>query len=134
MVALVRRWGTMWDVRQRFERMPECPTCSAQLLRTHRNRLQKIVYSHVFVCPRCGTQVTQRHLRFGGEPLFSRYTRCSRCGTFQVKVVPKRDYIDPVSKSLFSRLQWFLRAPLHKCNACRLQYYDWRPLRPESDR
>ena len=113
--------------------MPDCPNCATHLVRTHRTPLQKIVYSHVFECPHCDTRVRQTHswFRLGDiGPLISRYTRCVRCGTFRVNRVAKRDWIDPVSNDVFGRLQWVFGAPLNKCNACRLQYYDWRPVKP----
>ena len=58
--------------------------------------------------------------------LFSPYTHCVRCGTISVTRAAKRDRIDSVSRNILSRIQHLLGAPLNKCAACRLQYYDWR--------
>ena len=98
-------------------------------MRTHRKRLEKLVYSDVFRCSKCGYQARQpypsiRKINVGF--VFSRYTHCVRCGTIYVKRVGKRDRVDSVSTNIFSRVQHVLAAPLNKCIACRLQYYDWR--------
>jgi hypothetical protein len=99
--------------------------------------LQKLFYSELSQCSKCGLRVKQPHpllrtltLRF----LFSRYTQCVRCGTFHVQRSRKRDRIDSLSKTLYSLIQHILGAPLNKCVACRLQYYDWRrPWAPASE-
>lgn len=106
-----------------------CPNCSKHLTRTHRTRLEKLVYSEVFRCSKCSYQTRQPYLfirRINYGFVFSRYTHCVRCGTIYVKRVGKRDSVDSVSTNIFSRVQHILAAPLNKCSACRLQYYDWR--------
>jgi hypothetical protein len=106
-------------------------------MRTHRTRLEKLVYSDVFRCSKCSFQARQPHLfirkmNFGF--LLSRYTHCVHCGTIYVTRVNRRDRIDSVSKNILSRIQHALGAPLNKCVACRLQYYDWRrPWAPTSE-
>jgi hypothetical protein len=42
----------------------------------------------------------------------------------------KHDRIDTVSNHPLSRLMQITGAPLNRCFACRVQYYDWRPLAP----
>jgi hypothetical protein len=64
-----------------------------------------------------------------GEFFFSFYTRCVRCATDNVRPLTKRDHIDPVTKNLLGLFQHLFGAPLKHCEGCRLQYYDWRPVR-----
>jgi hypothetical protein len=61
--------------------------------------------------------------------LFSRYSHCIQCGSKKVKRLAQRDRIDGLSKHPLSVLLGLTFAPLNHCNACRLQYHDWR--RPE---
>jgi len=65
--------------------------------------------------------------------VFSRHSRCLKCGkTERVSRLAKRDYIDGFSKSPLSLLQGVMGAPINRCSACRLQYYDWRGPSPEA--
>ena len=92
-------------------------------MRTHRKRLEKLVYSEVFRCSKCGYQTRQPRPFIGKINIgfiFSRYTHCVRCGTLHITRVSKRDHVDSVSKHVFSRVQHVLAAPLNKCIACRL--------------
>jgi len=106
--------------------------------RAHRTALEKLVYSGVFSFDNCKARVGSCHpvvlaqivrLRF----VFSRHTRCLKCGkTERVRRLAKRDYIDGFSKSPLSWVQKLLGAPINRCSACRLQYYDWRRPSPEA--
>jgi hypothetical protein len=60
--------------------------------------------------------------------VFSLHTRCVRCTNVDIR--NKRDYVDPLTKSPLGLIQRLLHAPIKHCNRCRLQYYDWRPVRP----
>ena len=108
------------------------------MARTHRKRLEKVVYSDAFVCVRCGVRVgclyaILRDAKIQFECLFSRYSRCLRCGkTEQVSRLEKRDYIDRFAKHPLSWVQRVMGAPISRCSACRLQYYDWRRPGPEA--
>ena len=104
------------------------------MARRPRARLEKTVYSSVYVCPRCNLRLGLHHrflfrqlvrVRF----LFSLYSCCVRCGSYAVHALAQRDYVDAVSRSPLGAFQALLGAPLKKCPACRLQYYDWRPVR-----
>lgn len=59
--------------------------------------------------------------------VFSRYTRCVECGNYEVRRMASLDRVDGLSKSVFSLMFRLTGGQLHKCDACRLQYYDWRP-------
>jgi hypothetical protein len=63
--------------------------------------------------------------------LFSRHTVCVRCGTSRVQRLSRRDSVDSTSRHPFSALMRLFGAPLNRCQACRLQFYDWRPIRHE---
>ena len=55
------------------------------MARTHRKRLEKLVYSDVFLCVRCGVRVGWpyaflRESKIQLQCVFSRHSRCLRCG------------------------------------------------------
>ena len=112
--------------------MPLCPNCGRDLTRRHRSLFQKVVYSDVFECRKSGLRprVVHRFVRVNATYFFSRYTHCVRCGTARVHRSAKADRIDSVSKHVVSMVQRMSGAPVYRCVACRLQYYDWRPPPP----
>ncbi len=112
--------------------MAHCPSCGRHLMRTHRRPLEKLIYSDTFRCPKCDRRVRRLHQPVDATLtfFFSRYTHCIRCGAPGVYRMAKRDRVDSVSKKLASQLFHLTGAPLNKCPACRLQYYDWRPIDP----
>jgi hypothetical protein len=101
-------------------------------MRTHRTPLERLIYSDVFRCRKCDlrTKRVHRALRVNSTFFFSRHTHCIRCGTPNVQRIHKRDRVDTFSRHPASRLLHLTGAPINKCAACRLQYYDWRPPLP----
>ena len=93
-----------------------------------------MIYTNVFRCTNCGYRLgwLRLFLRVNYKFVFSRYTHCIKCGTAYIQRSSKRDRIDSVSKNVLSRILFFSGAPVNKCIACRLQYYDWRPPRPDA--
>jgi hypothetical protein len=115
--------------------MPECRECGAALRRTHRTALQKVIFRETFKCPRCLRRDKLLYLILEGPSRWfqsarsfylSRYTSCIRCGNVDVRRVAKLDLVGSQSKHVWSLLFRLAGAPLNKCDACRLQYYDWR--------
>ena len=111
--------------------MPDCPHCGRHLNRRHRTLLEKLVFADVLVCQKC-----QRPYRLGylstqtlRDFVFSRQTHCVKCGSDGVRRLVRRDPIDSVSKHPLSLLFRLTGAPRNKCDACRLQDFDWRPVR-----
>ena len=98
------------------------------MTRTHRTRVQKLLYSDVFRCTKCGRRLNRKHIRRSVMLIFafSRYSHCIRCGTPNVVRLSKRDRVDSVSRHPASLLFGLTGAPLNKCPHCRLQYRDWR--------
>ena len=112
--------------------MPQCPDCGRRLERVHRNRAQKLLFSEIVRCHHCGRRISRFHgpLTTTAQFVSSPYTRCIQCGTHNVRRLTKRDRIDWLSKHPLSWLFRLTGAPLNKCDRCRLQYYDWRWVRP----
>ena len=94
--------------------------------------MQRLWIAELFRCPKCGYQARRVHrfLRLNTSFLFSRYSHCPRCGSGDVHRSSKRDHIDSFSKNVLTVLQGVFDAPINKCPACRLQFYDWRRPRP----
>jgi predicted RNA-binding Zn-ribbon protein involved in translation (DUF1610 family) len=115
--------------------MMECPRCGRELKRIRRTALQRFFFSDAFACHKCGyrTRRVYPFVRVNAKYLFSRHTHCIKCGTARVYRLSKRDRVDSMSKHVFSLLQQVTLAPVNKCLACRLQYYDWRPPEPRSE-
>ena len=63
----------------------------------------------------------------------SHQSACPQCLRLDVHPVTTPDRIDSISTHPLSRLQRWTGAPLTKCKACRLQFYDWRPVRAAAD-
>ena len=102
-------------------------------MRAHRSAAQKLLYSDAFGCSRCDFRTARLHtgLSIRLTFYFSRFTHCIRCGSSRIEKLSKRDRIDSVSKHPASRLFHITGAPIKKCPACRLQFYDWRPPVPD---
>jgi hypothetical protein len=104
------------------------------MARTRRTLLQRILYTNVYACPRCEVHLGWYYRGFFRQIvywrfIFSRYSRCVSCGSYGIHRIDRRDPIDSMSRNPLGRLQFLLGAPVKKCPACRLQYYDWRPAR-----
>jgi uncharacterized Zn finger protein len=114
--------------------MPSCPNCGTDLTRRHRTLPQKLVYSDAFQCRKCGLRrrIVHQVLRVNATFFLSRYTHCIRCGTPRVHRSAKADRIDSMSHHVVSLIQRLSGAPVNRCIACRLQYYDWRPPPPRA--
>ena len=108
----------MSPVRQESD--ANAPDCLAAHLPLGSTRLPELRLQNSSV-----PAVHPRHL-----PLFSRCSHCIRCGSSRVHRLTKRDRVDAMSRHVFSLIQLLTFAPLNKCVACRLQYYDWRPPNP----
>jgi hypothetical protein len=93
--------------------------------------LEKLVYSEAFQCLHCRQSVYRRRriLQFPGSFAGSWFTRCPQCARTEVMRARNVDRIDRTSGHVLSQVQRWLGAPLYKCRACRLQYYDWRGRR-----
>lgn len=61
--------------------------------------------------------------------LLSFHSCCPKCGNVDLKILNERDGVDEMSSNPLSFIQRFLGAPLHWCQFCRLQFYDYRPRR-----
>lgn len=109
-----------------------CPRCGGPLVREPRTSLQRLYLRRLDECRKCHRQVRTHRVPLGKASLFlfSRYTHCIQCGTPKVRRLPKRDQIDAVSKHPLSLLFALTAAPSVHCNACRLQYHDWRQPEP----
>jgi predicted RNA-binding Zn-ribbon protein involved in translation (DUF1610 family) len=110
--------------------MPPCPTCGRSLIRRHRTWFERMFYAEAFRCRHCERPVRRFHrsLSVNATFLLSRHTHCPKCGTANVHRTAKRDKVDSFSRHPASRVFHVIGAPISKCPACRLQYFDWRPV------
>jgi hypothetical protein len=99
------------------------------MMRVHRNTFEKIIYSNAFQCDQCGRRSRRLRtpLRVKFTYLFSLHTHCLRCGSGTVERSQQRQRLDSISRSPFSAIQRLIGAPMKRCLACRLTYFDWRP-------
>jgi DNA-directed RNA polymerase subunit RPC12/RpoP len=104
-----------------------CPHCQKRLLHVHRRLYEKLFYSDIYICSSCGRRVGAR--RASQLFLFSTHARCIQCGSFAVARLVKPDTVDPFTRNPLGRVQRFLGAPVYRCRPCRVQFYEWRPLR-----
>jgi hypothetical protein len=108
--------------------MPECSGCGQHAVRVHRTLWERLVYADAYRCSACGLRARRmrRSLQVRLTFWFSRHTHCIRCGSAAIERPRKRDRVDAVSGNVLSRLQRLTGAPLNRCGACRVRYYDWR--------
>ena len=105
--------------------------CGGHAIRVRRSFWQKFWYRSVYRCEDCGKLVARK----AAQPMFSAWSTCPRCGTRELRIRRKRDHVDSMSNGIFNRLQGLVGAPLHHCEFCRFQFYDFRPValkRPKS--
>jgi hypothetical protein len=109
-----------------------CPHCKKHLSRVHRRQWERFLYSDIYVCNGCARRVGSfyRPLYIHGRFLFSRYSRCIQCGSEDVQRLKKRDKVDSFATHPLAWVQLLLGAPVNRCGACRLQFFDWRKPRP----
>lgn len=111
---------------------PICPDCAREMKRVPRTFFQRLMYSGMYGCPECNSRLAWYHPFLHRQIVawrfvFSVHSHCVCCGTEDVRTLWTRDPVDPLSKQMLGRVQWLLGAPLKRCPACRVQYYDWRP-------
>jgi hypothetical protein len=108
-----------------------CPRCGGRQVRCHRRLYEKPFYAETVRCTRCEHRSPRGHTRLARSIAFmlALHARCPRCGRHDVHTGSKLDRIDSQSRHPLSLLQRLLLAPLRKCHPCRLQFYDWRPVK-----
>ncbi|MCC6585765.1 MAG: hypothetical protein IT168_03525 [Bryobacterales bacterium] len=109
-----------------FDRMPQCVFCQGQVHRSRRSLFDRLVYEVVFRCEDCNRRFgLPKAWTFAWRP----YVNCPKCGQTNLDRRTKRDHIDRMHRHPISRIQQLLFAPLYHCHLCRLQFYDWRPVK-----
>lgn len=112
--------------------MQICPHCRKPLLRVHRRFHERILYSDMYVCKGCARRVgyLYRPLYANFGFVFSLHSRCVQCGSAAVQRLKKRDKVDSFATNPLAWVQLPLGAPVNRCGACRVQFFDWRKPRP----
>jgi DNA-directed RNA polymerase subunit RPC12/RpoP len=117
--------------RRTASAMLTCPHCRKRVLRVRRTPFEKLLNSDVYACSGCRRRIGAR--RSSLVFLFSRYARCIECGSSStIARLAKPDRVDRFSGSWLSRAPRFFGAPLYRCSPCRVQFYDWRQVRPDA--
>jgi uncharacterized Zn finger protein len=109
--------------------MPGCHVCGGALHRKKRNFAQRLVYRALYRCDNCGVRVSQPRSFF---TLFRPYTECPRCGNHDLSRLAQKDRIDRTSPNPLRRILKLLGCPLYHCTFCRMQFRDWRRLKPDA--
>jgi hypothetical protein len=109
-----------------------CPACGTTLERVPRSLVGRLFLRKVMSCPKCRhvERVWRTPLERETTFVLSRYSRCIQCGSYRVRRLAGRDRIDGLSTHVLSVLVGLTFAPYYHCNACRLQYHDWRAIHP----
>lgn len=107
----------------------KCLRCGGKVRRVHRTFLEHFQYLAIYECLACDTEqcLPRPYLYHLGPRV-----RCPRCGTFRVSRLKERDHIDAMRKGPVNFLKRLSGGRLVHCRYCRLQFYDRRPLAPES--
>ena len=111
--------------------MRQCGQCGGKLRRVHRTFWERFNYLAIYECRHCEREVLiprQYTYHFGNT------CRCPRCGTFRVVKLKVPDKIDPMESGLMNLMERLWGGNLYHCCFCRVQFFDRRPLDPNSSR
>jgi DNA-directed RNA polymerase subunit RPC12/RpoP len=102
-----------------------CRFCGSRLARVERTLSEKFSKTYVYDCTECG----ERQSTGTWFNKSSANASCPSCGSFRVSRRRSPDPIDPIYTTLFSFWKRWFGASLFRCRYCRIQFYDFRPLR-----
>lgn len=103
-----------------------CDHCGGVARRVHRTFSERLLYEKAFQCASCGNRQFKRGLLIAD---FCGFACCPSCGAEKLRIFVDLDPIEPVYKSLLSRLWKLTGGTLYHCRPCRLQFYDFRRSR-----
>lgn len=85
----------------------------------------------IYECRQCEREVLipRRYTYHFGDSC-----RCPKCGTFRVVKLKAPDKIDPVHGGFLGLMERLAGGSLYHCCFCRVQFFDRRPLSPNSSR
>jgi len=97
--------------------------------RIHRTPIERISYLAIFQCCSCEReQQMPRPFRLHFGP----HARCPKCGTFRLTHLAEPDVIDRMQDGLWNLFERLSHGNLYHCRFCRVQFYDRRPLAPQT--
>ena len=111
--------------------MKKCGQCGGKLRRVHRTFLERFRYLAIYECRHCEREVLipRRYTYHFGDAC-----RCPKCGTFRVVKLKAPDKIDPMHGGFLGLMERLSGGNLYHCCFCRVQFFDRRPLSPNSSR
>jgi hypothetical protein len=109
----------------------KCGQCGGKLRRVHRNFWERFSYMAIYECQKCEREeFAPRRYRYHLGPS----CRCPICGTYRVGKLKHPDRIDRMHTGFLNFAEKIAgKGRLFHCRWCRLQFYDRRPLAPDSD-
>jgi len=108
----------------------KCGQCGGKLRRVHRDFWERFNYMAIYECQKCEREeFAPRRFRYHlGESC-----RCPVCGTYRVVKLKHPDRIDRMHTGFLNFVERVAgQGRLFHCRWCRLQFYDRRPLAPDS--
>jgi DNA-directed RNA polymerase subunit RPC12/RpoP len=109
----------------------KCGQCGGSLRRVHRTFWERFRYLAIYECKGCEREVLipRRYTYHFGD-----VCRCPKCGTYRIVKLKSPDKIDPMWGGLLNLLERLAGGNLHHCCYCRVQFFDRRPMDPNTTR
>ena len=102
-----------------------CPCCGEAMRRSRRTLAERVLFAQAQCCTKCATRCRLSRWRSLRD---SRYVSCPRCAGQNLRVFSRIDRIEGMQRNPLRWIERLLGAPLYYCAACRLQFFDVRPL------
>ena len=97
--------------------------------RVHRTLMERFAYLAIYQCRSCAREHrVPRPYRLHFGP----YALCPHCGTFRVTRLGEPDSVDRMQGGLWNLVERLLSGNLYHCRFCRVQFFDRRPLVPQT--
>jgi len=91
--------------------------------------IEHFTYLAIYQCRSCEREL---HLPRPYRLHFGPHARCPKCGTFRVTRLGVPDTVDRMQGGLWNLLERWSHGNLYHCRFCRVQFYDRRPLAPQT--
>jgi DNA-directed RNA polymerase subunit RPC12/RpoP len=90
----------------------------------------RVRYLEAYRCHDCGTRY---HVSIASRISLSRFAKCPKCRYQDIRPMKRIDKVDSMRRGVFNFAHKILGGQLYHCWFCRLQFYDFRPLRKEKN-
>jgi DNA-directed RNA polymerase subunit RPC12/RpoP len=107
-----------------------CRECGENLRRSKRRFWERLYYLEAYRCVGCGHRY---YVTWSSRLQLARVAKCPKCRFQEVTPLKRIDKIDRMQSGLFNLVHRILGGKLYHCWFCRLQFYDFRPPKDNTE-